>query len=390
MPSDPPINLVECVMAALIVGQSLVTISLLVTRLPTRRWYVPLLVFFVVNLITELEPLLTLAWADTQNFLPIMIFPALVLLGPSLYFYVDALTQPSRWRPRWPAIWHVLPFAYALVLSAILLFLPYTTKQQFFDDSMPGVDSGPLLVVLFMLLAFVAIYLIQTACYIYIIQRRLFRYRLTLRDLFASTENREIGWFIWILILLALSWVFSFLAILFDMFVDGSPMEAWLEGLVSLGLVWTLSVWGLRQKPGFEGSYAATDSDAKAGKYERSALTDEQSQRIGEKISAVMRDEALYADPNLSLAKLAEHIRVTPNYVSQTLNKTLESSFFDYVNHWRVQLAKSKLLSGDATVVDIANDAGFNSRSAFYKAFKKETGLTPTVFRREQGAARGS
>nr|WP_225740861.1 MULTISPECIES: AraC family transcriptional regulator [Pseudoalteromonas] len=96
-----------------------------------------------------------------------------------------------------------------------------------------------------------------------------------------------------------------------------------------------------------------------------------------------MQDQALFLDPNLTLQKLAQATGVSPNYLSQTLNETLGVSFFDFVNQWRIEASKSHLLSSKSSVLNIALEVGFNARSSFYKAFKKETGMTPKAFRQK-------
>lgn len=83
---------------------------------------------------------------------------------------------------------------------------------------------------------------------------------------------------------------------------------------------------------------------------------------------------------------LARHIGVSPNYVSQTLNDTVGDSFFDFVNSYRILDAQDLLRDTDQTVLAIAFEVGFNSRSSFYTAFKKVTGQTPTAFRKDISA----
>ncbi|UWR78319.1 helix-turn-helix domain-containing protein (plasmid) [Phaeobacter inhibens] len=63
-------------------------------------------------------------------------------------------------------------------------------------------------------------------------------------------------------------------------------------------------------------------------------------------------------------------------YVPGTHEK-IGQRFFDYINHWRIQDAKNRLRSSDATILAIAYDVGFNSRSSFYTAFKRELGADP-------------
>ena len=117
-------------------------------------------------------------------------------------------------------------------------------------------------------------------------------------------------------------------------------------------------------------------------KYEKSGLKKDDMVRIAIKIEKAMSRDKLFLDANLSLPVLAKHISAHPNYVSQTLNGHIGKSFFDYVNRWRIDHAKPLLAASDNNVLNITYDVGFNSRSSFYKAFKQETGITPTAFRK--------
>ena len=95
-----------------------------------------------------------------------------------------------------------------------------------------------------------------------------------------------------------------------------------------------------------------------------------------------MQQDQLYLDAALSLQKLAKHINTSPNYISQTLNETLGANFFDYINQYRINEAKKQLKETKNTVLDIAMNVGFNAKSSFYTAFKKETQQTPSQYRK--------
>jgi AraC-like DNA-binding protein len=158
------------------------------------------------------------------------------------------------------------------------------------------------------------------------------------------------------------------------------------DAFAGLAITWVIGIWGVRQQPGLirnlpDDAPAPTRSALQPAKYERSALTDDHAARIAAKIEQAMSRDMLYRDANLSLWDLAKHIKVTSNYVSQTLNMTLNSNFFDYVNKWRIKDAVKQLRDTDETILVVAYDVGFNSRSSFYNAFKREMGTTPSKLR---------
>ena len=99
-----------------------------------------------------------------------------------------------------------------------------------------------------------------------------------------------------------------------------------------------------------------------------------------------MKEEKIYLDPDLTLKKLSEKLFVHYNHLSQIVNDQLNQSFNDFVNNYRIAEAKFMLKDpeeSEKTILEIAYDVGFYSKSVFNTAFKKFTGLTPSQFRKE-------
>lgn len=91
----------------------------------------------------------------------------------------------------------------------------------------------------------------------------------------------------------------------------------------------------------------------------------------------------LFQDNELSLAKLAEASGLNVHLASKAINECSGGNFYDWVNLYRVEKAKSLLLESDVQVSRVCFDVGFNSKSTFYAAFKKVTGLTPGAYRKQ-------
>jgi len=90
----------------------------------------------------------------------------------------------------------------------------------------------------------------------------------------------------------------------------------------------------------------------------------------------------LYQENDLSLAKLAEVSGMNIHLVSKAINECSGGNFYDWINRYRVEKAKKLLIDSNQQVSLICYDVGFNSKSTFYSAFKKETGLTPGAYRK--------
>jgi len=108
----------------------------------------------------------------------------------------------------------------------------------------------------------------------------------------------------------------------------------------------------------------------------------EKMKSIAKQLKCAMEQESLFLEEDLSLKKLSESIDVSENHISETLSQFLHSNFFHFVNSYRVEEAKSMLVSSTKTVAEIAYASGFNSKSTFNTAFKKMTNVTPTEYRK--------
>jgi AraC-like DNA-binding protein len=96
-----------------------------------------------------------------------------------------------------------------------------------------------------------------------------------------------------------------------------------------------------------------------------------------------MSEKRFYQDSNLSLAGLSELIGVSPALLSQVINRKEGMNFFNYVNRCRIEMACDLLRErSDLNILEIAYESGFNSKTAFNSAFKRNTEMTPTEFRK--------
>lgn len=108
-----------------------------------------------------------------------------------------------------------------------------------------------------------------------------------------------------------------------------------------------------------------------------------------EEVENYLATTTYYLSDKISLKALAEKLDTSTNSLSKTINSELGLNFNDYVNQKRVKMAKKRLLNEDfahLTVEAIGNSVGFNSKSAFYNAFKKQTKTSPSAFLKQEKA----
>jgi AraC-like DNA-binding protein len=122
-------------------------------------------------------------------------------------------------------------------------------------------------------------------------------------------------------------------------------------------------------------------------KYLTSALTPERAAEIDKKLQHAFAVDHLFLDPGMTLKKLAGKLLVHPNHLSQIINAQ-GHGFNDFINRARIEEACRRLLdpqTRERSILDIAYDTGFYSKSVFNTAFKKWTGQTPSQFRSGAG-----
>ncbi|MBW1296630.1 helix-turn-helix domain-containing protein [Aquimarina litoralis] len=119
-------------------------------------------------------------------------------------------------------------------------------------------------------------------------------------------------------------------------------------------------------------------------KYQSNQINSEEVEKLSQHLEQLLLEDSLFLDANLTLQKVATLLKVSSVKISQILNQHLNTNFNDYINSFRIQAAKEKIVNGsDLTLEAIGLDCGFNSKSTFYNAFKKQTGTTPSKFREE-------
>jgi AraC-like DNA-binding protein len=131
-----------------------------------------------------------------------------------------------------------------------------------------------------------------------------------------------------------------------------------------------------------EASCAPETPCATETKYARSCLDAATSQRIRRKLETALASPDVCGDSLLNLRSLSRTIGEKAHYVSQVINRDLNSNFFELVNRHRIAKAK-QLLAEDSgkTILEIAMAVGFNSKSTFNTAFRRHAGMTPSEFR---------
>lgn len=127
----------------------------------------------------------------------------------------------------------------------------------------------------------------------------------------------------------------------------------------------------------------AIKTQEKKEKYATSGLSDEVADKKYKHLILKISEDYYYKENNLSLNDLAQKLEMSPNYLSQIINEKEGKNFYDFINTFRVEEFK-RLISNPKnqqyTLLALAYDCGFNSKSSFNRSFKKYTGITPSQY----------
>jgi AraC-like DNA-binding protein len=181
-------------------------------------------------------------------------------------------------------------------------------------------------------------------------------------------------WTEWPLAIVFTTWVLAILRTLDVAFIKMPSTFLLVVAVVSVGVTVGALYLLLRK-------FAVAHQEESAS-YAKSPLGEAPRARIRRKLESTLTGDAIYKRNDLTLRTLSETLNESPHYVSQVISQDLNTSFYELVNAHRIDEAKRLLrASPEETVLAIAMNVGFNSKSAFHAAFRRCTGITPGEFR---------
>jgi len=118
-------------------------------------------------------------------------------------------------------------------------------------------------------------------------------------------------------------------------------------------------------------------------KYQTATANDEQKNDLLLNLLYLFEKEKIFEDPAIKISTLAEKLKTQPHILSQVINEKMNRSFNDLIHYYRINAFKERVMDGEYSkfsIIGLAYDIGYNSKSAFNTAFKKQTGLTPSQY----------
>ncbi len=318
--------------------------------------------------------------------LELIIFPATsgleFALGPLILFYVRSVFDPKiRIRN---LLVHLIPF----FVFELLFYLPYLVsvlRKEYLFNYLQILENE--LFRYYVSMLFIVIYTIRSYW-------ELVHYQSAAKD---NCSNLNISDLIWIKRLI----IGTLVVLILDMLQEFS-LSIWLDlktipffdnGYITafsvIVLVTYLGYYGIRRSKVLIPTYLFENLSPNEKKtVEGNVFLDKDELSLMKKgLSRAFEDEKLYLDEDLTLSTLALNLSLNSKKISWFLNHHLQTNFHDYVNKYRVKEFIERIKSGnykEYTLLAIAFDSGFKSKTSFNRIFKNEMGLTPSEFKKQQ------
>jgi AraC-like DNA-binding protein len=339
-------------------------------------WLAALLFIFSAYLlryvVDDMEP------NDDNNILKRVLPISYYVIGVVIYFYLKCQLN-ARYRLSRRDLWHFSPVFVYIILSFIKTIQTYKHGSTW---ERPYIFQ-------IMLVVFIVYRSIGTAIYWFLSWRLYQKYRLWLPTERSDMEGVKFKWFKNMLIVLGVM-IFSGIALnLFDNFIYTTPL--WIDTgqslLVAFGLYYISLVGFLQYQPQqlvYEETDDITDTqEANTPSLLISKMSNEEFETWRHKILTVMQQERLYLNPELTLTDFAQRLETHSKLISAVINEAFQKNFNDFVNEYRVNVFKEKVNDPrlkHLTLLAIAFECGFNSKSTFNRAVKRITGKMPSAF----------
>ena len=304
----------------------------------------------------------------------------LLLYGPLLWFYIKSLTTKG-FKFKYIHLLHFAPFVIYLTLH-YFNFLSLSadekillTQNEYFTTTLFFKIRG--LSIAFFSIGYNiwALILLQ-------------KHRQNIVSQFSNIESLDLKWLRTFVIASLI--IFSLNVFLFNLnnYVHFAGFYTLSEIAYSFSTIYVLYIgyFGLRQGNVFVDDHAFENHQNKPSilkKDIQNTLETKGFNEIINRLAKLMEEKQPYLDPDMSLTKLKNLVQTKPEILSEVLNSVLNQNFFDYINKQRIEEFKIQCLNKNKkhlSIMGIASECGFNSKAAFYRAFNKFEGTSPTAY----------
>ncbi len=308
--------------------------------------------------------------------------PIALFIGPLILMYIKSIYASRIFAIQ--RLWtHFIPGALYLFFISLPAFYYLLTDNIIFDY----------IILLDKNLYLLNILIISPLVYSIISLRLLHTYKQVANQNFSNLEEKDLKWIGRLLIGVLIVCVIDLSTSFYELVYGELEWDTGFLTVVALtALVAYLAFYGISQSeilvPEFLLQRMETKQVAPRNNTSEKPLANmdlAEIEIIRERLNEALEKQRIFLDSNLTLGKLSKSVGTTDKKLSNFLNQHLNSSFYDLINRYRVEEVKRLMNSNDFsnyTLLGLAYEAGFKSKTSFYRVFKRITGLSPAEYKK--------
>lgn len=291
-----------------------------------------------------------------------------LLYGPMLFLYVSKFSL-SKTRLTAKDCIHFVPF---LLFLLLLILVP--GEKNVLAKLLAGASA--LSGILYCVVCFIL----------------LNNHQNNIENTFSNIEKINLAWVNRLVFSLLILWTGVFILVTLKRFLLFEISLDWFFAMIPL-FIFYIGYFGIKQQAIYYSQVKELDSNSiiaipKTKKsYDnscvKSSLVPDTMSAIHSQLVTSMERDKHFLNPTLSLNDLSEELNIPPHHITQTLNGYASMNFYEFVNEFRVEEFKEKIRLGEAdsfSLLGIAFDCGFNSKSSFNRIFKNFAGQSPSAY----------
>ncbi|MCB2209009.1 MAG: helix-turn-helix domain-containing protein [Bacteroidetes bacterium] len=315
--------------------------------------------------------------------------PLFLLYGPLLFFYIEVLTK-NKLPPYFYL--HLFPFIIYIILNIPFYMLSANEKVDFADYIFLN-DQVPLRALLMQVfrVVYLTVYVFLCMWIIRKYQIRILANYSSIEEISLSQSKRILNFFLIILIISVLTFLIGYIYSI--SYTISNNIIGLFISIVIYGFAF--STWNknkifaveFNENKSYSRSPEGVDIVNKIKIRNKYILDEDQYKKYSEKLRKAIEQDKVFVENNLSLTELSKILNIQPYQLSELIGRYSCDSFFDFINRNRVEEIKLRLKDpkyDNYSILGVAMDCGFNTKSSFNAAFKKFTGLTPSEFRNKK------
>ncbi len=232
--------------------------------------------------------------------------------------------------------------------------------------------------------------------YVYLIYQLIKGHQKRIPDHFSYVSSKiTLNWVNIVLILFAINWLMTGFILTLNILLERQVINAGMVFFINIALFsFAISYFGFLQPTIFQSANDSsikdsvddeekTKSASQKSKYKKSTLEKDTAYQYLEDVKNLLESEKLYLNPELTIQNISEKLEIPKHHLTESLNTYLGKSFYTLINEYRIEAFKSMAAdekNSYLTLLALAYDSGFNSKSAFNLVFKNYTGQTPSQY----------